>query len=431
MQSGPTRFDPNSYAAHVAVSGRSQHRPKSEYGLAVEARQKRMVGTTTTSQTNEKPKPVKAPEQTSPQRWGGSSNSTAQPPSQRQAPQPSPPLGSSTPRQPAARVSPPRRSLLSSTSRTQSVPRALTSQPNKDAEDQDEDGLSNSASLLLSQLQRIVVDISRQMVDERRHARHLREHIRTLESAMEEQDVMLQELRRENARATQMAQQQYRPSRLSAPAPSSSIVAISAAEVDRYVLSEFDRCSPVALRSGSRAEARRQNPFDDVTPEVAAVLRSLSSQVLQLQRQLYEEGNRVPAAADSVEEQEPRRDSVRTGGAIDVFRSTSSSSAARGGVPSSFSAAHGMGGVPRGNSLRAEDRSSATTPTSQLPRSTASRASAERAAAPVAAAPPRLPPAESVSASSPTRSESTASVDRSVYEDAATILSDIRARYGL
>ncbi|KPA80033.1 hypothetical protein ABB37_05053 [Leptomonas pyrrhocoris] len=438
MQSGASRFHPSSYAALVAAPG-SNPRPKSEYGLAVEARQRRSRHSTplhngtffSSSLRSSTPRTAKTPGQrTSPRRPGDPHalnrsplfvHSVAAPATQSSSPGDA---HLSTSQFPPARQK-------DSTTREASRPvNTSTAWPNE--------ALNDSAVALLSELQHVVTQISRQIVDERRHAGHLQDQICSLEEVVTEQDAMLDQLNRENesmqqekAHIMRLYQQKLRRNveeqrggvpkhheviHLRSQPTFATAAPISAAEVDRYVLAEFDRLPSHLSAAAGRGGNRSTDPFDELSPAVTAVLRSLATQVVQLRRstesEAYYSGRELSDAED------------RGDGGSSVSSDTHV-------APSSTTHS-----VPTG-----AEKKSALLPSRASHHSPAP--AAEETCVPDDAArasqmPPKSrlsvteePPRNRASAASGARSESSASVDSAVYEDAATILSDIRARYGL
>jgi hypothetical protein len=294
--------------------------------------------------------------------------------------------------------------------------------------------LTASASSLLTQLHQVVVQISQQMIAERRNAGQLEDHIRSLEEVVAEQDGVLEQLRKDNEAMRQekkigrrsyqqelprggvAGQQRGMPSQ----ATTATVVTpyISAAEVDRCVCSEFARLAlPFPTSAGGNVSG--MSPFDDVSPTVAAVLRSLATQVLQLRQCCQTAG-----ACKGKEHSEPRDDEQR-----DDNDSVSSRSGRHTASPASLnSASQHAHAAPQAfpfheSSNRADQRSHLTVQRADAILSRAISNNHCDAATKT--------PRGHVAASVPTRSDSSTSVDSAIYEDAATILSDIRARYGL
>lgn len=337
--------------------------------------------------------------------------------------------------------------------------------------------LEASASTLLKQLQQVVVQTSRQVVAERRHATQLHDQIHALEAVVAEQDAMLDQLNRDNEAAQQEKaqlmrsyQQELRRSvegqrggketggslhafssassaaTLLAPRHNNStekVTRISATAVDQYVVAEFSRVVKSFALSGIHncdddAVARRSsggyggishgNPFDGVAPDVAAVLRSLATQVLQLRQTPLAttevEGNkyaelRPASGSNQVKSNSAESRSVHSGSTspVSVEKTPAVPPPAAAFLPASQNRNLAKPAQPTVSPASQVDHPSAFHSTTAVGARRVSRTSIT--------AEHQKPSQERAV------SESSASVDSSVYEDAATILSDIRARYGL
>ncbi|KPI83278.1 hypothetical protein ABL78_7692 [Leptomonas seymouri] len=424
MQPGPTPLRPYSYAAQAAAS-RANTRPKSDYCLAMEAKQRRSSRSTLPEShpsfsaplLSSTPSTAMTPERmTSPRVCCGARES--QKFSQLMSSAHTRSGKAPTLAQPQPSTSP-----CSSARQRGSAPKNAPLQENIGSEMLTNEEMNDSTSVLLTQLQHVVVQISGQIVEERRHAWQLQDQVDSLKNVVAEQDAMLDRLSRENELMQQEKVHMWRSHqqelRLSAEAPprgsperhknlsvhtqlpSLATASISAAEVDRCVLAEFDRLpSPFPPPAGG-SDYERKNPFDEVSPAVATVLRSLATQVLQ---------HRQPTTRGLDYSGREWRDVQDRG----VRRVSDEASV------ESFSPTHRLPTKDQ-EKLKvgpARTISSSATHPSQLAtqsyRVTTEGLSENR-----------------TGASSRAHSESSASVASAIYEEAGTILSDIRARYGL
>ncbi|KAG5489274.1 hypothetical protein GH5_00138 [Leishmania sp. Ghana 2012 LV757] len=307
----------------------------------------------------------------------------------------------------------------------------------------DED-MDDAASALLSQLQQVVVRVSHQMVDERRRAAQQRKQIQALETIVAEQDAMLDFLRGqcdaaqyENSRILKSFQKEARrPSTDFTPTNQRSVgshgvseVRISAAQVDSFVCAEFRRLSSIC-------ESCPPSWFDQVSPIVAAVLRSLATEVLQMRdaaRNNEAEASAIPhddppaplqpcAARSSLGEAAPEPSSPLSMPAAN--RHTPVAGRDRAGVVDS---------APPTAALKSQAQASVSLAAATGPSSaasvTAGRIQREKAELFRVDLDDRMKSAAHPGARAV--SEASASVTNSIYEDAASILSDIRTRYGL
>ncbi|KAG5463957.1 hypothetical protein LSCM1_00133 [Leishmania martiniquensis] len=310
-----------------------------------------------------------------------------------------------------------------------------------------EEDMDDAASGLLLQLQQVVVRVSRQMVDERRRSAQQRQQIQALETIVAEQDAMLDTLReqcdaaqyerahlpnRHQAELLLRSTGSVQTNQRSCHSHGTSEIRISAAHVDSCICAEFHRLSPTY-----DGPSYPYSWFDDVSPIVAAVLRSLATEVLQL---------RCAARKDEAE-----------GGAVSHGKSPAplhpraacsppSESAPKNSTPSLIPAATRL--APVADHDRAavvgsvvprpdvEKRTQASLPPAaaairpnSAPCETADRINGEKAGLLGSGLDTRM--SHVTGAGARTASEASTSVAGSVYEDAASILSDIRARYGL
>ncbi|KAK7199837.1 hypothetical protein NESM_000031100 [Novymonas esmeraldas] len=387
MQPAGRDAEPGAYARYRAV-GSAARRPKSEYGVALEA-QRRSAGAAAThgAAPTSSARPGASPPLSSPPRWRGTgatarSTTGASPSSARRA---------TTPLRTTSRESHP-----VAQGRTGAPPHGSR----HEAATLDECGSDDAASLLLGQLQQVVVAVSRQVVDERRRATEQRARVRELEAVVAEQDAMLDDLRRRHDAAQHEKSQLLRVYQLELrqrgadAAPPSSIphrsrgggvgggaapqLRVSAADVDRRVMAEFQRLAPMDAASALVA-------FEDASPIVAAVLRSLAAEVLQHGGATHSKAMAPPATSAE-------------------FASRLAADS-RGSGPTNATQAREPIDNVSGRAVGEE---------SQFVREdvqTVVRTPVDRHAA--------------------AASEKSISVAGSVYEDAASILSDIRARYGL
>ncbi|KAL7694896.1 hypothetical protein NQL31_004088 [Lotmaria passim] len=424
MSASAARFNSGSYAAQAAAAPQHPSRPKSTYGLAMEARQQQQRWISHNGDS------FSPSAQTTPQRWRGTWESPKSPQTTTTSASPgrAPARTSSVLARPAPKHTAP-------VQQKGGVSKAKHVEQRVDAE-QLSATLDEAASSLLSQLQHVVVQISRQIVEERRHAGQLQGQINSLETVVREQDAMLDQLNRENealqqekAHAMKSYQHELRRSvevrrgaaselhgQVSIRAgPAAATAPISAAAVDRCVCAEFDRWSASTRRDGVPAAA---SPFDEVSPIVASVLRSLAAQLLQLRQ-----ARQLECEVEEAGKQLDRDATLKT-----VNSPCSSDGAATSSLDAHNAPFSSLSRRPRARELD---------PSKASPPRTAHHSPPEPAAAKCFAASSKQrravesAPQSSAPASSRAHSESSASAENAIYEDAATILSDIRARYGL
>lgn len=305
--------------------------------------------------------------------------------------------------------------------------------------------MDDAASALLSELQQVVVRVSYQMVEERRCATQQRKQIRALETIVAEQDAMLDALRTqcdaaqcEKSQLLKGYQQELRwrgadpaqATRRSSDICGTSDTRVSAAQVDTVVLAEFRRLSTIY-------ESCSFSGFDDVTPIVAAVLRSLATQLLQL---------RGAARNDEAETRNMSKDAqpapLLPHAASSPLRASAPATTASSFMPAfNRSAAptedRGKAGVVnRVTSVAVLEKrkktstfAAAITQRNHSPSETAGRTNGEQAD--LHCVDVDAGTNGDAEAAASMASEANASIASSVYEDAASILSDIRARYGL
>lgn len=307
-----------------------------------------------------------------------------------------------------------------------------------------DDYMDDAASALLSELQQVVVRVSHQMVEERRRAAQQRKQIRALEAIVAEQDAMLDALRTqcdaaqcEKSRLLKSYQQELRwrgadpvqAARRSRDICGTSGTHVSAAQVDNVVQAEFRRLSTIY-------ESCPFSGFDDVSPVVAAVLRSLATQVLQLRGAAR---NDEAEASDISKDAQPApvQPHATSSSLRASARGTSTSSLMPAFNRSAPTDGHGKAGVAdRVTPLAALEKrkkasmfAAATAGPNHSPSETAGRTNGEEAELHrVDLDAGRNGDADAAACMA---SEASASVASSVCEDAASILSDIRARYGL
>ncbi|CAJ1993497.1 hypothetical protein conserved [Leishmania donovani] len=418
-----------SYAAFHSL-GNALRRPKSDYSISLEARgrSKKKIPHKSTSASSYTAVEQTGPHRSSP-RWSFVRETA----------------GVMQPATAVARRTP----ALLSTPRDQRTPTPQHAQTSPRSEQHvtiagSDAYMDEAASALLSELQQVVVRVSHQMVEERRRAAQQRKQICALEVIVAEQEAMLDALRAqrdaaqcENSRLLKRYQQKLRwrgadpvqAARRSPDICGTSGTRVSAAQVDNVVQAEFRRLSTIS-------EPCPFSGFDDVSPGVAAVLRSLATQVLQLQgaaqKDELEACNISKDAQPAPVQPHAASSSLRASA-----RATSTSSLLPAFNRSAPADDHGKAGVV--------DR---VTPVAALEK----RKKASVFAA--ATAGPNYSPSERAGhtngeeaelhcvdldagtngdahAAACMASEASASVGSSVYEDAASILSDIRARYGL
>ncbi|KAI5691204.1 hypothetical protein MNV84_07907 [Leishmania braziliensis] len=303
--------------------------------------------------------------------------------------------------------------------------------------------MDDAASALLSELQQVVVRVSHQMVDERRRAAQQRKQIDTLETIVAEQDAMLDALRTQHNAAQyekscrlKCYQNELRCRGVDSVQPKgynrercrTSEWRISAAQVDDCVCAEFRRLSPIY-------ESSSFSVFDEVSPIIAAVLRSLATQVLQLRCAARE--NEVKAS--SLSRGESSFSFQLPAGSAPLVTAPAVSS------PSVMLSFNRHAPAANRSNASAVDR---VKPTMAPETQTKASMSATPAAGPHHASlgSASLTNGEegklfcvdmdtgmntTVRAAARPASEASVSVSNSVCEDAASILSDIRARYGL
>lgn len=408
MPSGASNFNPTSYAARLAAAGMST-RPKSDYGIAMAAQQQQQQRRGP-SATHKNDAPAT---HTLSSRVSQTSSPQRERPASTGGVQRSPRAGSATN---LRREGGGRGPQGTSPTASENTAHVLSRVMERSGE------LDEAASTLLAHLQHTVVDISRHIVAERRCAAQLRQRVESLEAVIQEQEVSLdsllcenEALRREQAQFGASGDTDRRRRLVSSSSNNSNdngggataiaayrpgnASSLSAAEVDRCVCAEFERLecfssssSPSPISGGYR----RPNPFDRVSPDVAAVLRSLATQVVHLRQSA--------ARGDALE---GRPEDYEDASEVPVPRTTQH--------PSALERKQGH------NPNRPAAADAVVLPSAASVRGGAGDEAEEEERIPAAGtfAPLRHP------------SESSTSVDSAVYEDAATILSDIRARYGL
>lgn len=296
----------------------------------------------------------------------------------------------------------------------------------------DADVLDESAAALLSELQQAVVSVSRHMVGERHRAAGQREQIAALKAVVAEQDTMLSSLRAEHEavqreRGELLSQYQLTlrtraASRPASPTPAADRAytrrtrTISAAEVDRCIRAEF-------CRSAAAYESAPSRAFDEASPAVATVLRALATQLLELRL-----ATSNTSAVGSTPQTSPAEHGARPSTVVSNSPPPPATHPNVGNAPpaprqvvAASSAAHASGGPAR---QRPAEGARFYSPQDPPLDSAAARVTNPDAAA-EAAQPSRARTADRGA------SEASESVSSSIYDDAASILSDIRARYGL
>ncbi|KAG5488528.1 hypothetical protein JIQ42_00135 [Leishmania sp. Namibia] len=429
MQPNASQTGRGSYAT-LCTAASAVRRPKTDYGISFEVR-RRSEGKNTRWTASHGPYAAaeQAVQHLASPRWGGVRKTA----------------NVMQPTTPSTRAIP--RSLSSPRGQSTSMSQHCLTSPHCEKHvpfaGSDED-MDDAASALLSQLQQVVVRVSHQMVDERRRSAQQRKQIQALETIVAEQDAMLDVLRGqcdaaqyENSRILKSFQEEARRRGTDfAPTNQRSVgshcvseIRISAAQVDSFVCAEFRRLSPIC-------ESYPPSWFDEVSPIVAAVLRSLATEVLQMRyaaRNNEAEASAIPhddppvplqpcAARSSLDEAAPEPSSPLLMPAAN--RHAPVAGRDRAGVVDSAPPAATL----KSQAQAAVSPAAATGPSS-APSVTAGRINRGKAELLRVDLDDRMKSAAHPGARAV--SEASASVTDSVCEDAASILSDIRTRYGL